>query len=152
MTITRANVENVSIHRTGPLMAKANMDGTTVDGTNDDLAGPIAWALRQAGYSVTDITNPTTAEVALAADDVDQILDLTELRVLEDVLGNLDIVDVTVDPRSVKHSQLAKQVEKRLEAVRSRVEKAYGLGSSVLETGTITYEFAEHQSGSEDDE
>ncbi len=152
MTITRANVENVSIHRTGPLMTKASMDGTTVDGTNDDLAGPIGWALRQAGYSVADITNPTTAEVALAADDVDEILDLTELRTLEDILGNLDNVDITVGPRSEMLSQLAKQVEKRLEAVRSRVEKAYGLGAATLETGTITYEFAEHFSGSEDDE
>ncbi|KKN57472.1 hypothetical protein LCGC14_0561840 [marine sediment metagenome] len=152
MTVTRANVENVSIHRTGPLMAKAGMDGTTVDGTNADLASPIAWALRQAGYSVADITNPTTSEVASASDDVDEVLDLTELRVLEDIMGSLDDVDVTVGPRKEALSQLATQVQKRIKSVQDRVEKTYGFGAAALETGTITYQFAEHFSGSENDE
>lgn len=152
MAITRANVENVTIHRTGPLMTKAGMDGTTVDGTNTDLASPIAWALRQAGYSVADITNPTTAEVALASDDVDEVLDLTELRTLEDIMGSLDDVDVTVGPRKEMLSQLSDQVQKRIKSVQARVGKAYGFGAAALETGTITYQFAEHYSGSEEDE
>ena len=151
MTISRADVENVSIHRAGPLMTKAGMDGTTVDGTNTDLASPISWALRQAGYSVADITNPTTAEVALAADDVDEVLDLTELRTLEDILGSLDDVDVTVGPRREMLSQLSEQVQKRIKSVQTRVEKTYGLGAAPLETGTITYQFAEHYSGSEEE-
>ena len=152
MAISRANVENVLVARVGPLMTKAGMDGTTVDGTNTDLSDPIAWALRQAGYSVADITNPTTAEVALALDDVDEVVDLGELRTLESVAGNLDDVDVTVGPRSEELSQLSVQVEKRIERVQARVEELYGHGAPVFDTGTITYEFAEHQSGSDDDE
>jgi hypothetical protein len=152
MTITRANVENIAIHRAGPLMVKAGKDGTTVDGTNTDLAGPIAWALRQAGYPVADITNPTTAEVAAADDAVDEVLDLTELRTLEDVMGSLDDVDVTVGPRKEMLSQLAKQAQKRIDTVKAKVEESYGHGAATISTGTITYEFVEHQSGSEDDE
>lgn len=152
MTITRANVEFILIDRAGPLMTKASMDGTTVDGTNSDLADPIGWGLRQAGYSVADITNPTTAEVASANDDVDEVLDFGELRLVENVMGNLDDVDVQVGPRRESLAQLSRQVQKRIDVLRRRIEKTYGLGVSPLGTGTLTYEFAEHQSGSEDDE
>ena len=145
MTLSRANVEYILEARLGPLMTKAGMDGTTVDGTNVDMADPIAWSLRQAGYSVADITAPTTAEVASAADDTDEILDLSELRTLENILGNLDDVDVTVGPRREALSQLADQCKSRLEAVKLKVEDAYGYGASVLSTGTLTYEFAEHE-------
>jgi hypothetical protein len=149
MAVTRANVENVLVKRLGPLMTKAGQDGSTVDGTNTDLADPIAWALRTAGYTTADITNPTTAEVADAEDDVDQVVDLAEYRGLENILGNLDDVDVTVGPRSEKLSQLAAQVQKRLDSVKDRVEDLYGYGASALEVGVITYEFAEHATGDE---
>ena len=148
MAVTRANVENVLIKRLGPLMTKAGQDGTTVDGSNTDLADPIGWALRTAGYTTADITNPTTAEVADAEDDIDQVVDLAEYRGLENILGNLDDVDVTVGPRSEKLSQLATQVQKRLDDVKDRVEDLYGYGAAALEVGVITYEFAEHNTGS----
>lgn len=152
MSISRANVENVLVHRVGPLLTKGGQDGTTVDGTNDDLSDPIAWALRQVGYSTADITNPTTAEVAAAVDDVDEVVDMAELRILESLLGNLDDVDVQVGPRREDLSQLAKQVETRLKRVSAWVEKTYGHGASVLGTGKVKFEFAEHQDGTEDDE
>ena len=152
MSVTRANVENVLVKRAGALMTKASMDGTTVDGTNEDLADPIAWGLRVAGYTSADITNPTTAEVAAAEDDIDEVVDYAELRTMENVLGNLDDVDTTVGPRSESLSQLAEQVQKRLDTLLARVKDTYGYGASPLTTGTITYEFAEHQSGSDDDE
>ena len=152
MAVTRANVEAVLVYRLGPLMTKAGQDGTTVDGTNTDLADPIAWALRMAGYTTADITNPTTAEVALALDDIDEVVDLAELRTLENILGNLDDVDTTVGPRDEKLSQLAAQVQELIALKRARNEGLYGHGAPLLDTGTLTYEFAEHQSGSDDDE
>ena len=152
MAVTRANVETVLVARLGPLMTKAGMDGTTADGTNTDLADPIAWGLRQAGYSVADITNPTTAEVALALDDIDEVVDLAELRTLENILGNLDDVDTAVGPRDEKLSQLAAQVQELIALKQASNEGLYGHGAPLLDTGTLTYEFAEHQSGSDDDE
>lgn len=152
MAISRANVENVAVKRVGPLMTKAGMDGTTVDGSNTDLADGIGWALRQTGYSVADITNPTTAEVAAASDDVDQLLDMTEFRTLENIIGNLDDVNVTVGPRKEDLSDLSKQVQKRIDQVEARVKKLYGVGVPSLSTGTLTFEFAEHQDGTQDDE
>ena len=144
MAVSRANVEYILIQRVGPLMAKAGQDGTTVDGTNANLADPIAWALQTAGYSVADITNPTTAEVALAVDDILEVSALAELRTLENILGNLDDVDTSVGPRDEKLSQLAEQVQRRLDWFSGRVEQLWGHGATELTTGTLTYEFVEH--------
>ena len=152
MAVTRANVETILVARVGPLMTKASLDGTTVDGTNADLADPIAWALRVAGYTTADVSDPTTAEVAAAEDDIDEVLALSELRSMENTLGNLDDVDTAVGPRDEKLSQLAAQLEKMIKFKRVVLEKSYGYGASALTTGTLTYEFVEHQSGSEDDE
>ncbi|MCK5307174.1 MAG: hypothetical protein KAJ73_01050 [Zetaproteobacteria bacterium] len=151
MAVTRANVEVNLIRRLGPLMTKAGMDGSTADGTNTDLADPIAWALRQAGYTTADITNPTTAEVAAAESDIDQVQDLSEMRTLENILGGLDDVDISVGPRDEKLSQLAAQAEKKLAAINEKLENLYSWSASPLTTGTLTYEFAEHQDGSQDD-
>lgn len=152
MAVTRANVETILVARVGPLMVKASMDGTTVDGSNADLADPIAWALRVAGYTTADVSDPTTAEVAAAEDDIDEVLALSELRTMENTLGNLDDVDTSVGPRDEKLSQLAAQLEKMIKFKRVVLEMSYGYGLAALTTGTLTYEFAEHQSGSDDDE
>jgi len=144
MAVSRANVETVLVYRLGPLLTKAGQDGTTVDGTNVNLATPIGWALRMAGYSTASIASPTTAEVALAEDDIDEVLDLAEMRTLEDILGNLDDVDTSVGPRDEKLSQLAAQVEKKLKLVQDRLAGLYDHGAPLLTTGTLTYEFAEH--------
>ncbi len=144
MAVTRANVETVLVARLGPLMTKAAQDGTTVDGTNADLADPIAWALRVAGYTTADVTDPTTAEVAAAEDDIDEVLALSELRTMENTLGNLDDVDTAVGPRDEKLSQLAAQLAQMIKFKRVVLELSYGYGASALTTGTLTYEFAEH--------
>ena len=151
MAVTRANVETNLIRRLGPLMTKAGMDGSTADGTNTDLADPIAWALRQAGYPTADITDPTDAEVAAAESEIDQVQDLSEMRTLESILGGLDDVDISVGPRDEKLSQLAEQAGNKLKAIQDKVENLYSWSASPLTTGTLTYEFAEHQDGSQDD-
>jgi hypothetical protein len=153
MALTRANVESILVKRCGKLLTAADLDGSTVDGTNADLNDPIGWAVRQCGGSVSSITAVADADLATVdADDYDQVLDLAELRTLETVQGNLDDVDITLGPRQESLSQLAKQVEQRLARLQKRVEQEYGYGASALGTGVITYEFAEHYDGTDDDE
>jgi len=125
-------------------MTKAGM-AVTYAGANADLNDPIGWALRRLAYTVSDITNVTSAEVAaVASDDLDEMLLLAEYRLLESVQTNLDDVDVEVGPRSEKLSQLAAQVEKRLARLLNQLETDYGFGLSALTQGTFTFEFAEH--------
>lgn len=142
---SRANVEVVLVKRVGPLMSKAGL-AVTFAGSNADLADPIAWALRQAGYSVADITDPTTAEVAtVGSADLDEALDYAEYRLLETILGNLDDVDTTVGPRTEKLNQLSEKVEKRLKRLGEKLEDEYGFGATTPQIGVVTYEVAEHE-------
>ena len=144
MTITRAQIETVLIRRAGKLMTAADLDGTTHHGVNADLNDPIGWALRQMGYSVTTLTNVVDADMATVADDeIDQLLDMSEYRLLENIEGNYDDVDISANGRSESLNQLIVQVAKRLERVKAKVESTYGFGAGTLEAGVVSLDFME---------
>lgn len=141
MTITRANVESVLVQRAGSFMAAVGM-ATTVAGSNASLNDPIGWALRRAGYSVSSLTSVADSDLAgLATTDTDKLLDLAEIRTLENVAGNLTQVDVTMGDRTDKFGQLLAQIEKRIERLRKQIEQDYGIGAGGLEVGLITHDF-----------
>jgi hypothetical protein len=145
MTITRANAEVILIRRCGKLMTEADMNGLVNYGTNEDLNDPIGWALRKSGYSVATITNVADGDMAAVSDDdVDMVLDLAELRTLENIEGNLTGVDITVGPRSEKLDQLVTRVRAKIERKSADIAKAYGLGLGTLSAGVITLDFQEH--------
>jgi len=143
MSITRANAEFMIQARVGPLMTAAGLDGTTVDGTNADLNGPIGRAVRDLDHTVTDITSVTDTDVAQVT-EYDEFLDIAVLKTLGVILGNLDDVDVTAGPRSEKLSQLAEQVERKADRLLESMERDYGYGLAIPETGYITNYIAEH--------
>lgn len=145
MALTRANTEFLLAARCGPLMTAAGMDGTTVDGTNVDLNGPIGRAVRDLGYTVTSPVLISDADVAqITVAQYDEFLDTATYHALEAVLGNLDDVDIKVGPRSEALSQLAEQVERKLKRLKEAMEDAYSYGMAVPVAGYITKEFAEH--------
>lgn len=129
MAITRAQAEKLLIRRLGNLLTAADLDGVTNDGENDDLADPIAYAARQCALTVADVTAPTDAELsALDVADSDKLLDLAELRALENILGNYDGVDISVGPRRESLGQLRDGLLKRIAAKRTDILVAYGVG------------------------
>ena len=139
MSITRAHAEFLTCAGVGPLMVAAGMDGTTVDGTNTDLNGPIGRAVRDLGHSVTTAVLVADADVAQVTDaQTDEFLDRVVLHTLNAVLTNLDDVDLQVGPRSEKLSQLAAQIERRIKRLEASLD-AWMSGSSY-----ISMEFAEH--------
>lgn len=145
MTITRAEVEAVLVRRSGKLLVAAGLDGTTIDGTNADLNDPIGSAVRQMGYSVASVVNVTDSDLSVIGDDeIDQLLDVAELRTLETVEGNLDQVDITVGPRSESLNQLSVRVRMKIDTVRRAIEKKYGIGAGTLSAGVIGLDFQEH--------
>ena len=147
MTITRANAEVMLVAAVGPLLTAAGMVVTVV-GTNADLNAPIGRAVRDLGYTVTDITSISDADVAQVTDaQTDQFLDIATYQVLEAILGNLDDVDLTTGPRSEKFSQLVKQVTGQISRLLKRLDRLYGY-NQVVTAGTIKRRFAEHGSRS----
>lgn len=150
MTITRADLENVLISRAGKLMTAADLDGTTLNGTNADLNDPIATGLRRAGYSVASLAKVVDGDVASVLDeDVDKVLDLAELRLCENIEGNYDDVDISVTDRSESLNQLARQVQTKIDRLQKKIERAYGIGQGTLDAGVIGLDFMQK---SEDDE
>lgn len=142
MAVTRANAEVVTVRRLSGLMAAA---GLCVDdfGANDDLADPIAWAHRMLGGTTADVTAITNAELAtMVVADYNDFFRLCEYRTLANIHGNLDDVDITTGPRSEKFSQLATQVQNRMEQLLPLVTAIYK--SAQLEMGYISLDIAEH--------
>ncbi len=151
MTITRAEVETILIRRCGSLLTAADLDGTTLNGTNVDLNDPIGAALRQMGYTVASLTAVADSDLQpVATDDIDQLLDIAELRTLENIEGNLDEVDITVGPRSESLNQLSTRVTKKIDTKRSAIEKTYGLGLGTLSAGVVSLDFMEKGDGDTD--
>jgi len=141
MTLTRANTEFLTCADVGPLMTAAGMDGTTVDGTNADLNGPIGRALHDLGHAVASFVLVANADVDDVTDaQTGEFLDRVILHTLEAVLGNLDDVDITVGPRSEKLSQLAAQAERRV----ARLRVTLGAGMVTPAATVITLNIAEH--------
>ena len=143
--LTREDTEILLIRRVGTIFTAVGLDGTTIDGTNTDLNDPIGYGIRVAGGTVSSLVLVTDVDVAtVATADYDEYLDLAEYRALENALGNFASVDIKVGPRDEKLSQLAAQLEKMIKFKRVVLELSYGYGVAALDTGTLTYEFAEH--------
>lgn len=129
MSYSRANLETILIARVGAWLTAAALDGATVDGTNASLNDPIGWAIRTSGGTVAAPALVTDADVAtVASADLDQLIDLAELRTLESVLSNFTGVDKKAGPVELKSSQMADRLERRIVALRAAIGLTYGIG------------------------
>ncbi len=125
---TRANIEQELVGRASAWLAAAGM-AVTYAGANASLNSPIGWAIRQSDGTVAAPALVTDADVAtVASADLDQLLDLAELRTLENVLANYALVDAKAGPVEAKASQLADRLERRIAQLRSWIAQAYGIG------------------------
>lgn len=141
----RLKYEVILIRRTGKLLVAADLDGTTVDGSNADLNDPLGVAIREVGGSVGDISSVDDDDLATVdSSDVDWFIDTAELRVLESIEGNLDDVDMTAGSQSRRFSQLATQVAKRIDRKKEQLEDKYGVGVPPLTPGVIKLDIADH--------
>ena len=144
MTITRANAEAILIKRSGKKMTFAGLDGTTVNGTNPDLNDPIGNALLGMGFSPTSIVLIADADLSGITDtDLNEFFDRAQYRLLKNIAGNLDVVDIQVGPRRENLSQIHEQIEKEIKALETSLAKQYGVGLGSLSGGVIELDFQE---------
>ena len=148
MSPTRANVESILVQRIGGWLANANLPITVV-GSNAALNDPIAYGVRIAGGTVTSYALVADADVATVADaDLDMLLDVAELRALENVLSNFTLVDAKAGPVEAKSSQFADRLERVIARKRSQLAIRYGIESSAtMTTGVISLNFTELDDG-----
>lgn len=142
MSLTRAQLEAITLKRVGNLMNEAGLD-VEASGVNADLNDPIGWGLRQLGYS-TSPAAVTSAEVAAVdAAHYDQLFDLVEYRALLNTQGNLTAVDIQVGPRRESFSQLGSRLATLIAAKKADLQRDYGFGLGTLEAGVIALDFTD---------
>lgn len=94
--MTRLDVQLLLLRRCGEFMTQAKMSVES-NGDNEHMADPILWALRMLGYTPASIVIVSDAEVeAIAQEHTLAFLDLAELRLLENVRGNLTRVSTSL--------------------------------------------------------
>lgn len=144
MALTRANVEAILVKRIGKWLTAAGLDGTTNNGTNADLSDPIGRAVRALGFTVADVTNVASTDLAsIGADKYDQLFDLAELRALETCLTNYDKVNLSLGPRSESFDQLRNGMIQAIKLKREQIASDYD-DSMVLTGGVLALDFEEH--------
>lgn len=139
--MNREQVDSSLLARASRKMALVEMDTETIGG-NPDLNDPIAAALLQMAIVPVDITNVTDSDIAgVDSSDYMELLDRAEYRLLENIQGNLDLVDVSLGPRRESYSQFNLQLQSRLDRLENKISKLYGGGT--LEFGAIAVDDAE---------
>ena len=140
---TRAIAAFILVRRLGPLMTVAGME-VTVAGANPDLHDPLAFACRGVGGSTAHHSTVEDEELALiAVADLDDFMALAEWRLLLNIQGAMNAVDITAGPRSEKHSQFTEQIQKMLDDLEPTIE-ALGLLTAPMTASYISLDFAEH--------
>jgi len=124
---TRAQVESEIVARLGGWLTAAGLDGRTTDGTNADLASPIAWAIGQSGGSIADPSDPNDADLATATGAAAQVSDLAEYRALLNVYQNYTKVDVSAPAGSVKKDQLRQAMWAAILRKQASLRLVYGI-------------------------
>lgn len=145
MSLTRVTVEKILVKRCGQFMTAAAL-ATTIAGSNDDCSDPMAWAMRQLGYSPTAVDSVTDGDlVQVASSRTDAFLDLAELRLLETIRGNLTSVNARVGPLAEDKSALLNQITALVEKKSSEVSARHGNllttpldGSALVTVGMIS--------------
>lgn len=126
MTITRANAEAELVSRAKKKMELIGLVVTTV-GTNADLNSPLAAGLRGLGIVPASPITVSDADFTTLGDaDLDEFFDRAELRLLENIHGSIDLVDITSGPQKESLGQLATQLEKSIDSKQKRINDKYG--------------------------
>ncbi len=142
MALTRANIEAVLVRRCGRLLTAAGLDSTTISGANADLNDPIGWAIRQCAGTVASLVLVADTDIATVAEsDLDKLLDLAELRTLESIQENNDLVDIQSDDQRKAWAALGTRLELIIARKRASVARIYGTLQGTLTAGTINLSF-----------
>lgn len=141
MSVTRASLESVLISRVGAWMGKASMPVTT-DGANVALTDPLWHALVMISRTPAVPLQVTDADLVGADDDLDELLDRAELRLLKNIQRNWIKIDQRVDVISQNWNDVAEAIAKAIESQETHVRRVYGSVAS-LEAGVWPGTFQE---------
>jgi hypothetical protein len=134
MPITRAVLESFVVARTAAWVVLCKISATPlVDGyPRAWMHDPIGFAVRNSGGKTFNIAAPTDEDVQSVPDaNIDQAMDLCELRLLETCLGNFARTNVTAGEIRQDWAVLYKQMCDRVISLRKRTASLWNIGGEV---------------------
>lgn len=127
---TRADIEQEIVSRAKAWLTAVSM-AVTYAGSNLDLNSSIAWAIRQAGGTVSAPSLVTDTDVGtVASADYDFLLDLAEYRTLVSIYQNYKKVDGKAGPVEGKADQLAQRIRAAIADKRAQLFAEYSYGGA----------------------
>lgn len=145
MPLTSANLDYLLLKRTAKKLAYAGLDSVTATGMNTDLIDGKVEGLRSLGIAPASPVAVTDLDLAGVADfQIPQLIDIAELRTLENILGNRASPDQMADTDNEQwHGKFYDSLEATIARKRLQAQKQYGYGLSPLVAGVFDMGFAE---------
>jgi hypothetical protein len=140
MDATLDDVETILGGRTRGLLQAANVsDDYTADSSpRSYMADPIAYAIRKSGGTPSGIGTVADGDFDSVETGLeDQLLDVAELRLIDNCLGWWTRPNQSQGPRSQQLKDLAEFFLKRAECLRTKIKDVYQIDASegVMATG-----------------
>jgi len=144
MAITRLQLENELVSRRKAMLEAVGILSTPAG--YPDLNSPIAYAIRQSGGTVSNLSSVVDADLATVdAEDYDKLMDVAEYRLLMNIKGRWAKVDISSGPYRQSLGQFADQLDKDIAAMKTQLQEEHGFGgaSYSIEAGVIDLNFAQ---------
>ncbi|MBK8467734.1 MAG: hypothetical protein IPL32_18120 [Chloracidobacterium sp.] len=139
MALTRAQIESVLLSRCKRRMELVGFN-IVASGNNTDLNDPISTALQLVGITPTNIACVVDGDLATITDH-SKLIDLAEIRLLENILGNFDLVTLQAASGTEHFSDGANALEKIIARKHAEIEKKYGIGAGLTVSGKRKFNF-----------
>ena len=139
MNTTVAQIEAVLVGRTSGLLVVAGISSTPAADASPRayLVDPIGYAVRKSGGTTASPFAPTSFDLdTVPAVNLDQLLDLAELRTLDNALGAWTEPDQAKGPLNQKLGRLAEFYLKRADSLRQKIKDVYKVDAEVPQIGT----------------
>jgi len=142
MAITRIQLENELESRRKAMLEAVGIEKTPTG--FPDMNSPIAYAIRQCGGTVSNISSVADSDLATVdTEDIDRLIDFAEYRLLINIKGRWAKVDTRSGPFSQSLSQFADQLDKDIAAMKANIAEQYGAIGATLQAGVIDLAFME---------
>ena len=139
MSLTTLSLQAYLSTACGGTLTAAGLDGST---TSAAWLGPIAAGVRSLGLALVDPLSAVDADlVPVVASQVDQLLDVAELRALENALNHYTKVSQKISMGEKRFGEFRTELEATIARKSTSVMNQYGIGLATISAGVIDLAF-----------
>lgn len=139
----RADIEGELIDSLGPRLTYVGLDGSTRNGSNASLNGPIRRAIRAMGYNPSNFVVADADIAVFTGYAVEKLIDYARLETLTRIAERCTDVDMKAGQGDQKLKQFHDQVLADIRVIEDRLSKPYGPTLPPPSIGTMLPDMAE---------